>query len=50
MPWKVQPMSEIRFAFVHHILTGGLAVAEACRRPVGAQRKSRTGPLGATGG
>lgn len=32
MPWKVQPMSEMRFAFVHHVLTGGLAVAEACRR------------------
>ena len=32
MPWKVRPVSEIRFAFVHHVLTGGLSVAEACRR------------------
>lgn len=32
MPWKVRPMSEIRFAFVHQVLTGGLSVAEACRR------------------
>jgi transposase InsO family protein len=32
MPWKVQPMSEMRFAFVHHVLTGGLSVTTACRR------------------
>ena len=32
MPWKVRPVPEIRFAFVHHVLTGGLSVAEACRR------------------
>ena len=32
MPWKVRPMSEIRFAFVHHVLTGGVPVAKACRR------------------
>lgn len=32
MPWKVRPMSEIRFAFVHYVLTGGHTVADACRR------------------
>lgn len=32
MPWKVRPVSEMRFAFVHHVLTGNLPVAEACRR------------------
>lgn len=31
MPWKVRPVSDIRFAFVHHVLTGGCPVAEACR-------------------
>ena len=39
MPWKVAPMSDIRFAFVHHILTGHRPVAEACRQ-FGISRKT----------
>jgi transposase InsO family protein len=31
MPWKVQPVSEIRTAFVHQVLTLGRPVAAACR-------------------
>lgn len=31
MPWKVHPMSEIRIAFVHQVVTLKLPVASACR-------------------
>jgi transposase InsO family protein len=31
MPWKVVPMSEIRLAFVHQVVSVGTSVAEACR-------------------
>jgi transposase InsO family protein len=31
MPWKVQPVSEIRTAFVHHLVTLGRSVAATCR-------------------
>ena len=39
MPWKVAPMSEIRLAFVHHVLSLHHSVAEACRR-FGISRKT----------
>jgi len=39
MPWKVTPMSEIRLAFVHHVLSLHHPVAEACRR-FGISRKT----------
>jgi transposase-like protein len=31
MPWKVQPVSELRIAFVHQVLSLGRPVAAACR-------------------
>ena len=39
MPWKVAPMSEIRLAFVHHVLSLHHPVAQACRR-FGISRKT----------
>lgn len=32
MPWKVVPMSEIRLAFVHQVVSLHTSVAEACRK------------------
>src|SRR6266481_4864193 len=32
MPWKVAPVSEIRLAFVHHVVSLNHSVVEACRR------------------
>ena len=31
MPWKVSPVSEIRLAFVHQVLSLGVSVAQAAR-------------------
>lgn len=39
MPWKVTRMSEIRLAFVHHVRSLHLSVADACRR-FGISRKT----------
>jgi transposase len=39
MPWSVLPMSEIRLAFVHQVVTLKRPVAEACRR-FGVSRKT----------
>ena len=30
MPWRVQPVSEIRIAFVHHVRSTGHSVTDAC--------------------
>lgn len=32
MPWEVLPMSEVRFAFVHQVVSLQMPVAEACRK------------------
>ncbi len=32
MPWQVKPMSDIRLAFIHHVLTLGKSVTHSCRQ------------------
>jgi hypothetical protein len=32
MPWEVLPVSEVRFAFVHQVVSLQMPVAEACRK------------------
>ena len=39
MPWEVHPVSEIRVAFVHQVLSLKTPVSEACRR-FGISRKT----------
>ena len=39
MPWQVRPMSDIRLAFVHHVLTLNQPVARTCRQ-FGISRKT----------